>query len=689
MTTAPDPSSSRRAPLRALTSRSARSKRTALSAVLVAAGTTFGVLVAAPANAEPPLQIEDEITDQVGALEGETAEVQAALDELSAETEYQLYVVYVDSFDGQSPADWTEATYEQSGLGTRDAVLAVAVEDRRYFFGIDQGASVYEDVSAISADVEDQLGSDNWSGAAITAAEGIQAAAGGGGAAAPGTSSGGGGGGFLTLLLVGALVIGGVLLVRTLSKGGRKGAQAPGQGPAAQPQGLAALPTPELDRRAASALVQVDDALRTSEQELGFAQAQFGIEATREFQQVLAQAKGQVTEAFRLRQILDDSTPDTEDTVRRTAIEILRICEQVAGALDAQTGKFDELRNLQARAPELLDSNETRAREIVARIAPARRTLEQLQASYPEPALASVRANPDQAEALLQEVHVAVERGRAALAEGDRPAAVNYARASENALGQAVTLLDAVERADTDLAAAGQRLQAAIASISSDLDDVGRLAPRSPDVFPRAEQARLAIEQAQAARSGGDPLAALRTITEAEAALDEVLASYREQDEHRRRADALLNDLLGRVDSLVRATADFITTRRGAVGPDARTRLAEAARLLQVAGQQRAADPQAALATAQRAEQLAHEAQMLAQADVEEQERQTQYRGPGTNIGGNIGGMVLGGILIDSILRGGGGHGGGGFFGGGGGGGGFGGGGGGFGGGFGGDGGGF
>lgn len=687
MTTALDRRSSRRAPLRAPAVRSARG---VLSALLLAAATTLGVLVAAPASAVPPIQIEDEITDEVGALEGRTAEVQDALDELSAETEYQLYVVYVDSFDGQSPGDWTSASYEQSGLGTRDAVLAVAVEDRRYYFGIDTGASIYDDVSAISADVEDQLGSDDWAGAAITAAQGIQSAAGGGGAAAPDTSSGGGGGGFLTLLLVGALVIGGVLLIRTLSKGGKKGAPAPGQGPAAQPQGLAALPTQELDRRAASALVQVDDALRTSEQELGFAQAQFGIEATREFQQVLTQAKGQVTEAFHLRQILDDSTPDTEDTVRRTAIQILQICEQVAGALDAQTGKFDELRNLQARAPELLDSNETRAREISARIPQARRALEQLQASYPEPALASIRANPDQAEALLQEVHVTVERGRAALTEGDRPAAVNYARASENALGQAVTLLDAVDRAGSDLAAAGQRLQAAIASISSDLEDVGRLAPRSPDVFPRAEQARLAIEQAQAARTGGDPLAALRTITEAEAALDEVLASYREQDEHRRRADALLNDLLGRVDSRIRATADFITTRRGAVGPDARTRLAEAARLLQVAGQQRSSDPQAALGTAQQAEQLAYEAQMLAQADVEEQEQQMRYRGQGTNIGGNIGGMVLGGILIDSILRGGGGHGGGGFFGGGGGGGGFGGGGGGFGGGgFGGDGGGF
>jgi hypothetical protein len=305
-----------------------------------------------------------------------------------------------------------------------------------------------------------------------------------------------------------------------------------------------------------------------------------------------------------------------------------------------------------------------------------------------------VQANPDQAEALVEEVLATVARGRAALEEGDRGAAVGYARAAENAIGQAVTLLEAVDRAGTDLAAAGQRLQHAIGSISSDIEDAGRLAPRSTEVVPRVQRARAAIEQARSATRGGDPLAALRTITEAEAELDAALAPHREAEEQRRRAAGHLEETLGRVDSMIRATADFITTRRGAVGPEARTRLAEATRLVRRAADQGLTDPEAAMATARRAEQLAQEAQQLAQMDVHdlyEQDRYPRYRSAGADIGG----MVLGGILIDSILRGGGGGfgggwGGGGGFGGGSGGGGFGGGGGGFGGGgFGGDGGGF
>jgi hypothetical protein len=156
----------------------------------------------------------------------------------------------------------------------------------------------------------------------------------------------------------------------------------------------------------------------------------------------------------------------------------------------------------------------------------------------------------------------------------------------------------------------------------------------------------------------------------------------READERAARARGQVDELLTRLDALIEGARDFIGTRRGAVGPEARTRLAEAERLRDQALGQRDQDPEGALATVRRAQQLAADAQQLAQYDVD----QTQNWGGGPGgMGGrrggtNVGGMILGGILIDSILRGGGGGGWGGGWGGGGGGGGFGG--GGFGGGF-------
>ncbi len=620
----------------------------ALSAALPAA-------TVLPATA--PLAVGGDITDQAGVLGDRTDQVQSALDALAAATRYQLYVVYVPSFSGTSPEEWSNQTTRLSGLGADDLLLSVAVQDRRYFLGPATvpglSSSQLDDVAAA---IEDRLAQDDWAGAAIVGAEQVQSAAQGG-------SSGGSGTSFLTILVVGLLVIGAIALVVTVTSRRRTagaGPAGPGPaGPGTSGDGLDALPTAVLVRRAAAALVDIDDALRASEQELAFAQAQFGADATDEFERALASGKQQVTEAFRLQQTLDDDVPDTDAQVRDVAGRIVATCAAVAADLDAQADRFVQLRDLQARAPELLDAHARSREQLAARLGPARATLERLAATYPAEALSSVARNADQAAALLTEVDAAVTGGRQGLADGDRGVAVGYGRAAEAALGQATALLDAVDHAGTDLAAAGTRLAAAIASISADLADAARLAPGDPALDEPVRAAQAAVAQAEAARTAGDPLAALRTIAQAEATLDAALAPLREAAERARRAAGLLDDALGRVDSLVRATGSYIDTRRGAVGPQARTRLAEAARLLQHAQALATQDPQSALGTAQRAEQLAVQAQQIAQADVADAERREDEHRRGGGGGSNVGGMLLGGIILDALLRGGGGFGGG------------------------------
>lgn len=614
------------------------------------------------ATAAEPLQLTREVTDQVGALGDEVDQVQSALDDLAATTRYQLYVVFVSTFSGQTPEAWSDATRTRSGLGEDDLMLAVAVDDRGYFLSpltVPELSS--SQLDSIQASIEDNLRSDDWAGAAITGAQEIQSAAGAGGSdqmsgsgngSTTGSSSSGGG--FLTLLLVGLLVIVGILVWTSVR---RRGTAKPVGAPGAT--GLAALPTEELRRRASSALVELDDALRTSEQELGFAEAQFGPEATREFTQVLATAKAQVNDAFHARTQLDAEGRDAEPQVRAAALHILTVCQQAAAALDAQEAQFDELRDLQARAPQMLDEQSAAADSLTGRIEPARATLASLAQTYPPEALASVSANPDQAHALLADVRRTIEQGSAALTKDDRAQAVAFARAAQNALGQVTTLLDAVDRAGSDLASASARLDHAIASISSDISDAARLAPGAADVSARVTDAQQAIAQARAAQHGGDPLAALRDITAAEAALDAALAPMREAEEQARRSAAMLHDVMGRLDSQIRATTDFVETRRGAVGPEARTSLAEAQRLYRQAYDQRTSDPTSALAAAQQAERFAADAQRRARADVQAAEDRNRPRG-GPGGGADIGGMVLGGIILDSILRGGGGFGGGG-----------------------------
>lgn len=600
------------------------------------------VLVAGPAAArvplEPPPDVTDEITDHADALGDRTQDVQQALDRLATDTEYQLFVVYVDSFDGADPAEWANESAVSSGLGQDDILLAVAVGDRRYQVSVDDQIALSDDqLATVSAGIEDRLRADEWADAAIAAADGYREAAGGGDGDVAGGGAGDGGGFPWVPVGIGAAgVVGLVALLRRRQPAGAA------RGPDGRPlTGPAALPTDQLTNVAARGLVAVDDALKASEQELGFAQAQFGMQATTPYAEVITAGKQKLGQAFELRRRLDDATPEAEPERRAMLLEIVRLCDEVDHDLDAQAAEFARLRDLQARAPQVLTEVDQRAAEVQGRLPASRATLDQLAATYPATALASVSGNIEQATALLTGARENAAAGQAAVAT-DRAKAVSLARVAEDAVAQAALLLDGVDRAGTDLAEAGDKIDAALASLGSDVADVARLAPDDAAVGQVAASARAALQAAEAERTTGDPLAVLRRLVAAEAALDAALAPVREHAQQVERARAQMETTLGRVQSLVTATAGYVDTHRSDVGAEARTRLAEAARLAADADRARATDAVAALATAQQAEQLALSAQQLAEADVE-RARPAVSPGYGGGLGGGFPGGVFGG----------------------------------------------
>lgn len=645
--------------------------------------------------ASPPITLTDPVTDGAGVLtDAERQDVRDAVDRLADESDLRMFVVYIESFDGTAPVDWANASANQSGFGTDDLLLAVATADRQFGLSADSNVTLtdaqldrVDDV--VSAAVEDE----RWAPAATDAADAVRRAA-------TGTTS---------PLLVAGVIAGAVLVLaalayvlwrvagpRLLPRLVRMRDRAPAA-KGAKAESLAHLSLAELDERAAAALVGIDDALKTSEQELGFARAELGTDATRDFELILARAADDVRHAFAIRQTLDSVTVSAEapaevqdgdaepagteqqDAGRRARLaRIIELCENAADTLDARTRAFDDLRGLQQRAPEVLDDVVAREPEVVGRVATARATLEELARTYPAETLAMVSGNPEQAELLLQNAKEAVAAGRSALDAGQKAVAVAHARGAQNALGQAVTLLDAVDSIAVHLEEAVGRLDKSIASLTQDVASA-----RSVEGDFRVTLARTAaqasLKHVEVTRTGGDPLAGLQRIAAAEASLDVALASLRDATEVKARASALLRDTLGRVDEQLRQTADFVATRRGAVGATARTRLAEAVRLADDARSLQPTDPAAALVEAQRATALVQEAARLARADadavvaaaaveVEPEADRTDANGPIT------GGMMLGGILLDphvarsrrdaSTARIGGGFGGGGFGGG-------------------------
>ncbi len=149
--------------------------------------------------------------------------------------------------------------------------------------------------------------------------------------------------------------------------------RAPGQYRPPEPPGPT---TAELEAQASSALVATDDAIKTSDQELGFAVARFGDHAAAPFSAALKSARAEIAAAFKLRQLLDDDIPETEPVRRSMLAEISGRCAEANRLLDEQSQAFDELQNLEARAPEVLAEVDHHVKQQDARAERSERVLE-------------------------------------------------------------------------------------------------------------------------------------------------------------------------------------------------------------------------------------------------------------------------------------------------------------------------
>ncbi|MFD6987267.1 TPM domain-containing protein [Streptomyces sp. NPDC059943] len=641
------------------------------------------------ARAEDPVTLsrQGRITDKVGSLDDRERAVTASLDRLYGDSRIQLFVVYVRDFSGRNAQSWADATAERNGLGRDDILLAVATDDRQYAYSAADGPLTEDRLAEVARTaVEPPLRKNDWAGAAIGAANGYRAVAAGAPvptpAVTPGTvdpgadvsSNRSGSALVLPVVLVGCA---GALAAyayikrkrrastRTTPRGGQEGRGEPGRTPRTS--------LPELDRRTAQALVDTDDAVRTSQEELGFVTAQFDEDAVRPFQDAVAYAKGELTAAFRLRQQLDDALPEDDVTRRRVLDEIIARCTDANSRLDAESVDFDRLRAMERNAPEALTAAEAAFRELSGRTVTAAATLAAMRERYADSASAPVGSAVEQADDRVVFATGNLDDARRSIESGDNGRAAVHVRAAESAIGQATTLVDAVERRALELAEAAGRLPGSLIETETDLANALVLlegtveGTSTADLQGRIARAEAVVADVRQAQGAGryDPIEALRRVEEVDAVLDEALAGARAREEGESRTWALLDRAMLGARSAIGAATDYITTHRGAVGSEARTRLTEAQRRIEQTGAlTELGDAPGALAEAQHADTLARRAQSLAEHDVRSFGNRS---GPGgvSGAGSGLGGAVLGGIILGGLFGGGGGLGGGGGFGGG------------------------
>ena len=632
---------------------------------LLAAILMTATLLAPAAGAEPPFRLPDTITDNAGVLsDRQLADVQKAVDQLYNERRVRLWVVFVDSFAPQGAVGWAQQTRTISDLSNEDAILAVATGQRSYAFLVPSAAAGGSStkVDDIRRDrIEPALRNNDWAGAATAAATGL---------AGLGKSSGKGGGLSLIPMLVivgiGLLVIAALMVWSRRRRTKRHAADvaAAKNVDPTDPAALASVPIDALDDLSRSIVVQVDNAVRTSANELVLAVEEFGETQTAPFATAVDHARTTLKQAFAVRQKLDDDVPEPQSERRDLLTRVVVSAAKANRELDTQTTAFHQMRDLVLNAPERLDALTRQLVTVTARLEPSQQKLTALHSEFAESALASVARNVNAAKERIAFADDAISKGRALAAKpvaGEVGELVDCVRGGESALQQANTMLDAIDSAASDIRKAVTTLPSAIEDIQRGINQAAaQLAQGGLTKESELSTARdAAVKAVTAAQSTGaaDPLGAFTQLTQADADLDRLLAGVAEEREATERLNRSYEQALFTAQSRVRSVSDYIDTRRGSVGPEARTRFNEAVRQLEAAQAKAKTNITEAIAHANGAALLAAQAQQLANDDVQAGQRQYQARYSGgrqSDMGAMVGGIILGNILTGGMGGGGG-----------------------------------
>ncbi|MHB8890892.1 MAG: TPM domain-containing protein, partial [Candidatus Limnocylindrales bacterium] len=639
-----------------------RDRLTAIPAVALALllllGMTGLALAAGP-------RLTNSVTDQAEVLTpGEEATIANVLKGLRDSHGIQLFVAFVETTGADTVTDYTAALADDNSLGGNDALLVVAIEDRSdaLWVGPSLDAVTNDEIDAILVDVlEPGLAGGDFAGAVVATADALAdasvvdvpgtpspttapgtaapatAAPGGSGG---GSGSGSGGGLDITLVIIVLIVgVGGFLVVRSILSR-RASAK------------VAAAEGDQLNRDANRLLLETDEALKDATNDVEFAAAQWGDAEVVPYRDAIKRAGEELRAAFSIRQRLDDAQPETAAPRLALLQEIVARTTTANHLLDAQEARFDQLQDLERTAPEQLTAAGQAIETQRARRVTAAATLDRLMAGYAPSATGSITGNLSEADKALEAAAADVDHGRSLVAT-KRSEAVVALRSAQDDLARATHLVDAVERLAVELDGAAAKVPNELAAARSDVEAArkaiqhaapGAASTQAAEALRAADQA-LAEARRAAEAHPLDPLAALQQATAANQAADAIVSNIRQAEEQERRRRETASTAVSSARGHVTRAVDYITTRRHAVGREARTRAAEAEAQLDQAMRLVDTEPEGAAAAAARAAQLADEAYRLAAAEFDALDAGRGGPGGGSAGGPDLGMAILGGII--------------------------------------------
>lgn len=280
-----------------------------------------------------------------------------------------------------------------------------------------------------------------------------------------------------------------------------------------------------LVEQAKDRLSKADQEVRDAEKEWDYARAQFGIAATEQFRNRIKEAK----EALSCGDALYKQCRTAYDPAKKESL-----ASQIINELDTQLGllrdaqaPFSTKRSERTALPTRLAEAQERLAEELADVERSREELATIASIYPGTVLAALEDNPDKAASLLTSAHNAIESAQAII-DTDADLATSAVDTAERALLMAYHEMNAIFTAKQDLDHIEDRLGAAIASLSSDIEEADRLQTDRTLLAPLITDARTAITRAQEALIHNDnPLDALEHARTVEVKLDATLDPLR------------------------------------------------------------------------------------------------------------------------------------------------------------------
>lgn len=481
--------------------------------------------LASAATALSPIQHDGYVTDEAGVLTAaEEAQLEQQLSELAkTDGRPELFVFIVDRFSNPMNAlQWADGTALLNNFGADQYVLAIATEGRSVAISAEYGGDDIESGPLSEdrvLDIEDRLAAEylaneEWADGIAFVAEEFNHVP------APWWVW------VLAVIGIGLVVWLILRLIRFV------------RGRIALRQELQTLDGQR--KLAAQRLVRSDEAMRTSEQELGFVVAEFGDEETTEFREVLAECRERLQRGFTLLTKLEDSEQDTLDQTRTWTNEIIAMCDTNDRALEDRKHALTSLRALMSNVGKTAARLRTAREEATALEQETRDRLFELGKRFSPAQLAGVAGNADEIARRLNDADEQIAKlDRGVRAKRSR-GLTDTVHETERLLAESTALRDAVE-AQAHALAIGAPTPATGAAPGSEAESPSdnNSAPR--DALTQAAATVLAAEVSAQARAGQTTAFTLSRLARAQGELrTATLASDpKVRDTHAVRAQAL------------------------------------------------------------------------------------------------------------------------------------------------------